>query len=320
MPVDRLLPADSPRLAGQDTTHVGLLAQIAIGLPPILVHRETMRVIDGMHRLEAAILRGARDIEVQYFEGSEHDAFLLAVRANTTHGLPLSLADREAAAIRIATVHPEWADRVIAEIVGLAATTIGALRRRHPQQLALSTIRVGKDGKVRPLNGAEGRRRASEVIAERPDASLREVARAAGISVGTARDVRERMRRGQSPIPDSVAPRQADGQAPRPQPTEGPADPRNRQLAPADRLSALRTLQRDPSLRFTEAGRSLLRRLDLHTLSPDACESFLDAIPPHCAHVVADLAGACGEAWLQFAAKVKDRVRTGNVQPVSSNG
>jgi hypothetical protein len=35
-------------------------------LPPILVHRATNRIIDGMHRLEAAKLRGDETISVRF--------------------------------------------------------------------------------------------------------------------------------------------------------------------------------------------------------------------------------------------------------------
>jgi ParB-like chromosome segregation protein Spo0J len=57
-----------------------------------------MRVIDGMHRLMAASLQGRESIDVMFFHGSEIDVFLRAVQENITHGLPLSQADRRAAA------------------------------------------------------------------------------------------------------------------------------------------------------------------------------------------------------------------------------
>ena len=64
VPVSSLLSGDSPRLAGENLEHVQLLAVVQ-GLPPILVHRSTMRVIDGMHRLRAAKLRGDETIAVR---------------------------------------------------------------------------------------------------------------------------------------------------------------------------------------------------------------------------------------------------------------
>jgi hypothetical protein len=41
------------------------------------------------------------------------------------------------------------------------------------------------DGKVRPLDPAEGRRRAEKLLTQQPEASLRDVARCAGISAAT---------------------------------------------------------------------------------------------------------------------------------------
>src|SRR5262249_40925371 len=161
-------------------------------LPPILLHRQTMQVIDGMHRLRAAILRGEEEIEAIFFEGSGEMAFVLAVEANIKHGLPLSLADRQAAARRILGSNPEWSDRAIGASTGLSAKTIAAIRRTTEDSPQLNS-RIGRDGRVRPLDAADRRRRAVEVINSRPNTSLRQVAEAAGVSVGTVRDVRERM-------------------------------------------------------------------------------------------------------------------------------
>jgi hypothetical protein len=58
VPVLSLRPADSPRLNGEDKAHIARLAEMDTPLPPILVDRRTMRVIDGMHRLMAASLLG----------------------------------------------------------------------------------------------------------------------------------------------------------------------------------------------------------------------------------------------------------------------
>ncbi|MFD0855543.1 ParB/Srx family N-terminal domain-containing protein, partial [Actinomadura adrarensis] len=101
--ISALLPGDSPRLGGLDEEHVQRLAETETTLPPILVHRGTMRVIDGMHRLRAAAQAGHKEIQVEFFEGSEEEGFIRAVKANIVHGLPLTLADRRAAAARILT-------------------------------------------------------------------------------------------------------------------------------------------------------------------------------------------------------------------------
>jgi hypothetical protein len=60
VPVLALRPADSPRLNGEDKAQIARLAETETPLPPILVDRRTMRVIDGMHRLMAASVQGAK--------------------------------------------------------------------------------------------------------------------------------------------------------------------------------------------------------------------------------------------------------------------
>ncbi|GAA4897117.1 hypothetical protein GCM10023237_14530 [Streptomyces coeruleoprunus] len=208
--ISSLKPGESPRSQGQNREHIARLAAIEAPLPPILVNRRNMQVIDGTHRLLAAMLRGDETIRVIFFDGSPEEAFLCAVRANVAHGLPLSLADRQAAATRIVATHPHMSDRAIARVSGLGAKAVAAIRRRSTDAGQQLNTRIGRDGKVRPLNSAEGRRRAAEVMAAHPHASLREVARLAGISPATASDVRRRLRAGELPAPDRHA---REGQA-----------------------------------------------------------------------------------------------------------
>jgi hypothetical protein len=52
-----LRAGESLRLNGEDKTHVERLAEAEGPLPPILVERRSLRVIDGMHRLLAASLK-----------------------------------------------------------------------------------------------------------------------------------------------------------------------------------------------------------------------------------------------------------------------
>src|SRR5262249_13041343 len=150
VPVSALRTGASPRQAGENLEHIRVLAEAPGELPPIIVRRADMRVVDGMHRLRAARLRGDEQIAVRFFDGDDNDAFVLAVRTNVTHGLPLSLADRKTAAERIVTSHPHWSDRMIATVSGLSAATIARIRKAHPELAA--DARVGHDGKVRPVN------------------------------------------------------------------------------------------------------------------------------------------------------------------------
>jgi ParB-like chromosome segregation protein Spo0J len=297
VPIGLLRVAGSPRQNGEDPEHSRMLSQIEGPLPPIVVHRFTMRVIDGMHRLRAARLRGDETIEVRFFDGTEQEAFVLAVRANIAHGLPLSLADRMAAAEHIISTNPTWSDRTIAAAAGLGARTVGNLRRR------LGTgdgdrVRVGRDGRVRPVDHTEGRLRASEFITNRPHASLREIARHAGVSPSTARDVRRRMQRGEDPLAQTrTAERRVAAAEPvRSDDSAEPAPPSERDL-----VELIEGLQRDPALRFTDSGRFVLRWIAGHVIQSDEWREVVAKVPPHCGYIIADLARMCAEQWQHLA-------------------
>jgi ParB-like chromosome segregation protein Spo0J len=296
VPVAQLRPSDSPRFGGLDPEHARTLADVEGELPPILVRRSTMRVIDGMHRLTAAELRGQETIAVRFFEGDEEAAFLLAVHTNIAHGLPLKVAERRRAAERIVRAHPQMSDRAIAEIAGLAAKTVAAVRRGATDDLPQLDARVGLDGRTRPLSTAEGRRIAGDLFALLPDASLRKVAKGAGISVGTARDVRERIRRGDDPAPPRQRPRAETVHTP----SAGVAGVQ-RPVDVVDAGAALDSLRRDPSIAYSPAGRSMLRWLATRLLSSSDWKPMLEGIPPHCAIVVARIARQTSTSWKELA-------------------
>ncbi|MBF9131539.1 ParB N-terminal domain-containing protein [Plantactinospora sp. S1510] len=290
LPVDALRPADSPRRAGEDMNHVEMLASIEDHLPPIVVHRDSMRVIDGMHRLRAAKLRGDDMIEVSFFDGTEQEAFVLAVTANTTHGLPLTLGDRTLATERILASQPTWSDRAIAMTVGLGARTVGNIRRRMQDEAAVERVsaRTGRDGRVRPLDNNVGRLRASALIKQRPEASLREIAREVGVSPSTVRDVRQRLERGEDPLPQM----------------------RRRREKPVDREAVslmLQGLQNDPSLRFTESGRTVLRWIHSRAIRAEEWSAVEHKVPAHCAYILASVARSCADEWLQIADELEQR-------------
>lgn len=279
-----LQPADSPRLGGCSDEFVRALASSDASIAPIVVHRSTMRVVDGTHRLRAAVLRGCRAVEVEFVDGSSEDAFVRAVELNLA---TLSTADREAAARRVLRSHPERSDRAIAVSTGLAAKSVGVLRRAVGGRAA---SRIGRDGKVRPVNSAAGRRLAGQLIEARPDASLRDIARVAGVSPGTVRDVRRRLSQGLDPVPERMrAAERAD--------VEIPAE-RTEVRAPDVTLPILR---RDPSLRFNENGRLLLRWLEAHAVSSGEWDVVVSSVPSHCRELVAEMARGCAEVWAEMA-------------------
>jgi ParB-like chromosome segregation protein Spo0J len=318
VPVLSLRPADSPRLNGEDKAHIARLAETETPLPPILVDKATMRVIDGMHRLMAASLQGRETINAMFFDGSETDVFLLAVQENVAHGLPLSQADRRAAAERIITSHPHMSDRAIGHSVGLAAKTVAGIRKSSSEEIPQSNARVGRDGRIRPLDSGAGRRRAAELLAKQPDASLRDVARAVGISPATVLDVRKRLERGESPVPEKPGANAArtgtsgNGAEADTQSNGASAQATrssSRAVAPPDPAAAVEKLLRDPSLRNNERGKGMLRLLHLNAVGAEQLPDVAATVPPHCVGIVVQLARQYAKMWQDFARELDGRAR-----------
>jgi len=308
-----LLPGDSPRLQGKDAKHVARLAEIDEPLPPILVDRRSMRVIDGMHRLMAASQRGHKTIEVEFFDGTAGEAFLRAVEANISHGLPLSQEDRRAAAERIIVSHPQMSNRAIARASGMSAKSVATIREKNADTMPPLKARIGIDGKARPVDNAEGRRRAAELTAEFPHASLREVARHAGISAATVSDVRKRLASGLMPIPERRASKDRSNEDSNPaQPVadvnrSGVRNARKNSQQPASSL--LDKLLKDPTLRMRDDGRRLLRLLQRSAVEKQGMTELVTAVPPHCTKVVADLVRQYADIWSSFAQELDAGVR-----------
>jgi hypothetical protein len=311
VPVLSLRPADSPRLNGEDKGHILRLAEMDTPLPPILVDKRTMRVIDGMHRLMAASLRGRDTINVIFLDGTEADMFLRAVQENVTHGLPLSQADRRAAAERIIASHPNMSDRAIGQVAGLAAKTVASIRKRSTDSMPQSNGRVGMDGKVRPLDWVEGRRRAAELLTQQPEASLRDIARGAGISPATVLDVRKRLERGEVAVldrpkaPEGVV---ASGKVAK---AAAPAPPPALRSLPTPQMptATVERLLRDPSLRNNERGKGMLRLLHVNATGAEQLPDVAAALPPHCVTVVLQLARQYAKMWHDFALELDGRAR-----------
>jgi ParB-like chromosome segregation protein Spo0J len=307
--IESLRPPDSPRIDGADPEHVRRLAEADGELPPILVHRETRRIIDGAHRVQAARLRGEDTVLARFVDGSPEDVFVIGVQANITHGLPLSRADRQAAAIRILTTHPNWSDRAIAQASGLSARTLKALRERVGADGPRSAVRIGRDGRSRAVDLHDARRRALAVIEERPEASLREAARLAGVTTATVRGIRERLRAaGDGPATATTPPPELPPPPLAPPdlaPPPGPRPPQPAVSVPAgrpahERRRLMDQLRRDPAL-GGEDGRRLLQWMAAWGDGLLGYKAAIAAIPPHCAYILARIARSCAEEFAQFA-------------------
>src|ERR1700761_6922703 len=60
--IARLRTGPAIRADGVDEDHVAVLADMLDDLPPIVVHRPSMRVVDGLHRVRAAQSQRRRHI------------------------------------------------------------------------------------------------------------------------------------------------------------------------------------------------------------------------------------------------------------------
>ncbi|MEZ0365364.1 ParB N-terminal domain-containing protein [Mycobacterium sp. pUA109] len=302
----------TPRKNKTNEHHVKILAQSPLPLPPIVIHRTSMRVIDGVHRLRATELRGDSAIPARFFEGTNAEAFALAVHLNVSHGLPLTLAERKAAARRILRSYPHWSDRSIAQIAGVSNKTVGKLRECATEEISQLGHRLGRDGKIRPASPVNGRRRAAEFLSMNPRASLREIARQAGVSVTTARDVRRRIDKGENPLPDNPAKNSRHRAAQGANATDATEDPSVGGPRGVPRAGAtvsagvhghdlLQRLRKDPALRGSERGRALLRLLSTVVVTISTFNELAEAVPIHCSGTIAEIARKYARAWQEIA-------------------
>jgi len=278
IPVQSVKPGLSPRILGENIDHIHALAEVIDCLPPIVVHRSTMRIIDGVHRWRAAAYAGWREIAVQYFDGSDEEALILALALNLEHGLPLSTADRRSAAARLLHHHPDWSDRRVAKAAGLSPKTVARVR----------SISCDHEGVPRRITrvGSDGRRRAlplprTSTLLEDPGFATSEACSSESpTQVQTGNTVR------------AEQPNQLD----------------TVQLTHVafDGAAAFASLCNDPSLRSTETGRLLLRLLGSRSLTPGVWHSLILVIPPYQRHAVASIAEEVAAQWCHFATRIRE--------------
>lgn len=153
--------------------------------PPLMVVYDGERywLADGFHRLHALLRMKRTTVECLVFEGTVRDARLMALKANSAHGLRRSNADKRRA-VEIVLADDEWSQkstRWIADVCGVGRELVETMRREsteektHPnERVADSTthlqeadsssgVRIGQDGRLyaahratAPLSAADG--------------------------------------------------------------------------------------------------------------------------------------------------------------------
>jgi ParB-like chromosome segregation protein Spo0J len=151
------------------------------GKPPVLIHDgSTVWLCDGHHRLKAAIQAGKKKLKTLIRRGTFRDALAESLRANATHGLARTVADKRHA-VEMALADEEWSKWTNGRVAGLCGVSDEFVRKVRSEledqspTVGDSGKRVGRDGKEysakgQPKNG----RRSDEDSAPVPDADPNE--------------------------------------------------------------------------------------------------------------------------------------------------
>ena len=288
------------RERGLDEDHVQRLVETGGDWPPILVWDSETLVLDGAHRLAAARRLGLATIPAVRFYGSSTDAYVEAIRRNVAHGLPLTLKERTTAAQRVLKASPEWSDRRIALVCGLSAKTVARIRRDAAGRgdIARSDVRIGRDGRIRPVEAHEVRDRIAMALAEQPNSSLRTIAAQVGASPETVRIVRRDL---QDPEGRKESPAEP-----------APAEPLLRVLSlVTDAAPPARTdWRQDQALSSNPRSHAFLGWFESSEVG-DEWPGHVDAVPLSRVYEIADEARRRARVWQEFAEAVERRARPG---------
>lgn len=116
--------------AANDPDTVQRYAEALDALPPVDVFLVdgAYLLVDGFHRVEAAVLEGRTEIEAVVHRGSRQDAIEFAALANLAHGKPLDREERNAAIRRLAGLPGDaWSHQRLAQRFGVSRPVISKL-------------------------------------------------------------------------------------------------------------------------------------------------------------------------------------------------
>lgn len=288
VPINALRMADGFRYR-LNIDHARALAEYDGEVPPILVSQGDYVVIDGAHRVHAAKLQGRTEICCEVFDGSDADAFIEFVQRNVSHGLPLTLAERRAAARRILAIQPDWSDRRIAATCALSPGAVGRMRSGTPTG-DIAERRIGRDGRSRPRDPQAVRGRIVAALTEDPHAPLRAIALRTGSSPETVRSVRLELGSTPKPVPD-----------PHPEPTSADLSPH-----PGEKSG----LEVASDVAFTSTPEGTRFALWFSATNIDGSwRDYVDNIPLSKVYEIADEARRRASFWSEFARSVENRAR-----------
>jgi hypothetical protein len=98
--------------------------------PPLDVFGDAHLVADGFLRISAAKQAELKALVCRVHVGGRREALLFAARANVSHGLPRTNADKRAAVLRLLSDEEwrKWSDREIAKQLGVSNTLVSEMR------------------------------------------------------------------------------------------------------------------------------------------------------------------------------------------------
>jgi hypothetical protein len=255
--------------------------------PPIIVDQTTGTIIDGAHRVLAARQLGRHRIAAHLFTGSRQEALVMAIHSNVSHGMPLSLAEREAAAQMVLCTYPDWSDRRIGEVCGISGKTVGSLRNRATAELTHMNGRLGRDGRRRPTNSEERRREITALLTRNPEVSIRQIARTVDVSPTTVMNIRRRI---------ESARNGAEG--------SGSTQPDGRDSAaaqPSGRDQCFTSWTSDPAILSMNEGPRFAEWLEGHRIADREWVDYVDHIPLSRLFQLNEYAQQQSEGWTRLA-------------------
>ena len=140
------------------------------------------QVVDGYHRVTAALVAGVKLLRVEIAgEGSADDAAWFACSVNQGHGIRRTNADKRRSVMRALALRPHESDRAIGAWCGVHNETVKAARVTESVTCTPNSAkslepdspnrRTWKDGKSYPVP-AQQPKREPEPVAQPPEASL----------------------------------------------------------------------------------------------------------------------------------------------------
>jgi hypothetical protein len=121
--------------------------------PPIDVRSDgtSFWVVNGFHRVKAALKAGKTEISAEVTEGDYRSALLASAGVNRTNGVRRTNKEKRLAVSKLLqdAEWSQWSDEVVAEKCGVSAPFVGLLRKElTPNGSESSQVRRGKDNRL----------------------------------------------------------------------------------------------------------------------------------------------------------------------------